>query len=51
VTVKAHCEDCDKLQTIVPTGKKRREGFSAEFWKVVVHFVNGQPCPGSDKEV
>lgn len=48
---RAFCEDCQRTQVIVPTGKKQKDGWSAEWWQVVVHFINGQPCPGSGKLV
>lgn len=53
VTVKAHCDDCEHPQTVTPTGKRKRDGWSAEYWRVVEHRDprDGQFCPGSGKLV
>lgn len=50
-SVRAFCEDCQRPQVIVPTGKKQREGWSAEWHSFVPHWVDGQLCRGSNKLV
>jgi hypothetical protein len=51
VEVSAHCDDCQRLQKVFATGKKQREGFSAEWWQIIPHWVDGQLCPGSGKRL
>jgi hypothetical protein len=55
VTVRAHCEDCEDPEGVIitPTGKKQREGWSAEWWRMVEHKdkKTGQWCPGSGRLV
>lgn len=48
--VSAFCEDCQRPQKIFSTGKKHREGWSAEVQQFVPHWVDGQLCPGSGKQ-
>lgn len=53
MSVKGHCDDCESLVTITPTGKKRHEGFSAEYWRILEHKSKhtGTWCPGSGRLV
>lgn len=55
--VRCVCPDCDELVEITPTGKKKHEGFSAEWWRVVLHKDKralappDELCPGSGREL
>lgn len=52
MAVKTPCPGgCEELVVIIPTGKKKHSGFSAEWWEIVPHDKHGQRCPGSGKQV
>lgn len=53
MNVKAHCDDCDKVRTITPTGKRRAATGTDTWWRIVEHWDEriGQPCPGSGRLV
>jgi len=48
----ARCPDCDELVEITP-GEIQRVGFSARWWKLILHPIKGQSklCPGGGKQV
>lgn len=57
---KAICPECGALVRIEPTGEKQREGFSAEWWRVAMHFsettnagsiIVHTKCEGTGKRV
>ncbi len=52
--VKAHCDDCDRVRTITPTGKRRNPDRGTDtWWRIIEHWDErtGQPCPGSGRLV
>lgn len=51
--MKARCPECDALVGITPTGEKKREGWSAEHWRVDMHKhpTEQRVCDGSGKKV
>lgn len=57
---RAICPDCGELVRIEPTGRKVREGFTAEWQRISMHFsdttmagtiVVHTKCEGSGKNV
>lgn len=54
MNVKAHCDDCDDLAPITPTGQRRNpDKGTDEWWRIVSHKnkKTGQFCPGSGRLV
>ena len=53
MNVKAHCDDCESLQLITPTGIKQGESGSSTWWRLVSHKnkKTGDFCSGSGKLV
>lgn len=47
--MKARCPECDELVTITPTGKRRAERGTDEWWRVLEHWREGLPCKGSGR--
>lgn len=51
--VKAVCPTCEALVEITPTGEKKKEGWSAEWWQIVMHKKPDEPaiCAGSGRRL
>ncbi len=51
--MKAVCPECSTLVEITPTGQRIADGYTASYWRIVVHAVrgSGKLCSGSTRLV